>query len=54
MRSSGRKKLLAAAGDAEAAVESFRAAGLIGDISTLRLSGDPRIPDSIESLQDFI
>ncbi len=46
--------LLAAAGDAEAAVESFRAAGLIGDISTLRLSGDPRIPESVESLRDFI
>ena len=46
--------LHAAASDSEAAVESFRAAGLIGDISTLRLSGDPRIPDSVESLNDFI
>jgi predicted negative regulator of RcsB-dependent stress response len=46
--------LLAAAGDAEAAIESFRAADLMGDISMLRLSGDPRIPESVESLRDFI
>ena len=46
--------LLAAAGDAEAAIESFRAADLMGDISMLRLSGDPRIPESVESLGDFI
>lgn len=46
--------LLAAAGEAEAAVASFKAAGLMGDISTLRLSGDPRIPASVEALQDFI
>lgn len=46
--------LLAAAGDPEAAAESFRAAGLLGDISGLRLSGDPRIPEAAEPLQDFI
>ena len=46
--------LLSAAGDSEAALESFRAAGLMGDISTLRLSSDPRISESLESLPDFI
>ncbi len=46
--------LLAAAGDTEAALASFQAAGLMGDISSLRLSGDPRIPESVESLHDFI
>ncbi len=46
--------LLAAAGDPDGAVASFRAAGLIGDISSLRLSGDPRIPASVEALGDFI
>ncbi len=46
--------LLAAAGDSAAAAESFRIAGDMGDISTLRLTGDPRIPESTELLKDFI
>ncbi|MEJ2090371.1 MAG: tetratricopeptide repeat protein, partial [Gammaproteobacteria bacterium] len=48
--------LLAAAGETDRAMESFRAAGRLGDVSTLRLSGDPRIHDDVgtDALADFI
>ncbi len=46
--------LLAAAGDAAGAAASFRAADLVGDLSTVRLSGDPRIHNEADLLKDFI
>lgn len=46
--------LLAAAGEAQAAAECFRAAGLMGDLSHLRLSGDPRTAEAEALLADLI
>ncbi len=46
--------LLAAAGEAKAAAASFREAGLMGDLSSLRLSGDPRTAEREALLADLI